>query len=437
MKKILLAFLIFYSSNSFCQIESVAPLSGYFLMFQGYPYPSIEAACSSFVTPPSVLYIYSPPSFNGGGQCFIGSGSGTFIGNVVAERACPNPPNAPYFTYNSATLMCERVNPCPNSSILLTTVGWSLGFRSVGSGGSVCDAMSCLDIMMVTSSNLGINTWTIDHTSSSCQREGVPLPPKPLIVNFTPVEPFIPALTPSDKSSYDQLVADKAAADAQSAAAAAASAAATAATAAQAAVDQAAADAYIASVIARANALKAGLPVLNVPQSPVQIPIGTGGTTGGGTPAPAVGTPAVGTPAVGTPAAGTPAPAAGTASCATFSICNVEQYLNDIKNALGFGQSFDATAADAKVATMEKDNKSALDKFVSDANSAQAVDEASVVGAFSLLIPVVQPMPFTGVVMGKTVSIDISKYTEMIREILGWLWAVFGAYTIYGTIFRR
>lgn len=45
--------------------------------------------------------------------------------------------------------------------------------------------------------------------------------------------------------------------------------------------------------------------------------------------------------------------------------------------------------------------------------------------------------PITGAVMGKTISWDICRYVTMINETIGWLLALFSAWTVYGVFFRR
>lgn len=330
------------------------------------------------------------------------------------------------YRLNLTTNMCERDNPCPHTYLGMNTSGSAAGV-SVGIGlvadttpYSACDAYGCVvDVVPHTASVLGISLITNTATDRSCS-DSSPATNPPIKVTFSPP-------SPTAQADYDALVA-AAAASAAAAAAAAASKAAAANAAAQAAADKAAADA-LALLLAKAAALK--------------LAAGNGGSSpspnANPPPSPSSGTPPAGTAPPGTGGGTTPAitPATGTANCATFSICQVEQYLSDIKTALSFGQSFDSTAADAQMANVKTDNKSSLDKVVSDANSAQAGDENLVSSIYKTPVSFAACVPFTHSVGTRTVTIDICTYTEMLRELLGWLFAVFGAYEIYSTIFRK
>lgn len=68
--------------------------------------------------------------------------------------------------------------------------------------------------------------------------------------------------------------------------------------------------------------------------------------------------------------------------------------------------------------------------------AADETDEASLFGAFVFDPVYVACQPFTKTVMGKTWTIDLCSYAAMLRELLGWLFAVLGAYSIYQTIFK-
>lgn len=436
MKKLFALIFFLFSPFAFSAVESVQPIRAYYIndITKTSSTPQIACQAHLFGVSGTAVASSSFPSI-----CNISytSGGGGSV-PISLINLCPSPPQLPYFVYNNATLMCERNNPCPPTTTaglpFVTTVGWSLGTHSVGSSGTTCGLNSCLELRTVTSSILGINTWSIDYLPQSCQPEGTPLPAKPMIVTFTPPSQPIPTQTPADKAAFDQLVADKVLADAKSAAAAAASANATTATAAQAAADQAAADAYIASVIARANAIKAGLPSLTQPTSTISVPP-VGNTTGGNT------TTAGGTTGgvVGGSTGGTTSSTGGTATCATFSICNVEQYLNDIKNALGFGQSFDsaAAAADAKVATMEIDGQTAQKKVGVDAAAQEVADESLIKSAFQIPALRTTCTPITKVVMGRPLSMDFCFYTEILRQIIAFLFGLFGAFSVYQIAFRK
>lgn len=68
--------------------------------------------------------------------------------------------------------------------------------------------------------------------------------------------------------------------------------------------------------------------------------------------------------------------------------------------------------------------------------AADETDEDSLLGAFVFDPQYVACQPFTQTVMGKTWTIDLCAYAGMLRELLGWLFAVLGAYSIYQTIFK-
>lgn len=51
--------------------------------------------------------------------------------------------------------------------------------------------------------------------------------------------------------------------------------------------------------------------------------------------------------------------------------------------------------------------------------------------------PVGQCEPITGSVHGKTVNWDLCPYVAKVRDVIGWIFAIFGAWVIYNEMFRR
>lgn len=79
---------------------------------------------------------------------------------------------------------------------------------------------------------------------------------------------------------------------------------------------------------------------------------------------------------------------------------------------------------------------SSLNNFVTAAQTQQTVDQNNVSGFFSFAPVASSCAPWSKTVHGKTATIDFCTYTEMIRSTIAWLFALFGAYTIYQIIFR-
>lgn len=67
---------------------------------------------------------------------------------------------------------------------------------------------------------------------------------------------------------------------------------------------------------------------------------------------------------------------------------------------------------------------------------ADEADEQSLLGAFIFDPQYVACQPFTKQILGRTATIDLCSHAAMLRELIGWLFALLGAYTIYQTIFR-
>lgn len=51
--------------------------------------------------------------------------------------------------------------------------------------------------------------------------------------------------------------------------------------------------------------------------------------------------------------------------------------------------------------------------------------------------PVGECSPITGTIHGKSVSWNICSYVDMVRNAVGWLFSIFGAWVIYNELFRR
>lgn len=116
--------------------------------------------------------------------------------------------------------------------------------------------------------------------------------------------------------------------------------------------------------------------------------------------------------------------------------------LGKLSDLVGFGQG--VPIGDAVVPAGSADRVSVAKTSLNDsmlvmqnaAIAANDLDEVSLFGAFVFDPQYVACEPFTKTIMGKVVVIDLCSYTAKLRELLGWLFALLGAYTIYQTIFR-
>lgn len=440
MSKILALLLLFLTSSAFAALESV-PVTSTFWNYGIYSDVDPLKTCvllyqNSYAAPTYTIEVQemSPPNPDAK-YCMVYRASDhlyiTGYSGISKSYVCPSVNYKQIgtpFRYNKTTAMCERINPCPHTYLGINVTqampyAVILGHReAVTTSYDTCDDFGCsATVLPSAASVLGISLQHVTLDATSCS-DSVPRPPIQVSL----------AAANSAQTDYDALVAAQAASDG-AAATAAAMRAASASAAAQANSDAAAASA-LSTLLAKAAAIKVKLPTPSAANGALD---NSGITNASGQTSTTSATSITGGGGGGGSAGSGSGTAQQSGSCATFSICNVEQFLTDIKTAVGFGKTFDTASLDAQTANIKTDNKAALDKLITDADTAQIADEASVDGWFNLSIPTVSPQPFTGNVMGKTVTIDIGKYTEMLRDLFGWLWAIFGAYTIYGTIFRK
>lgn len=69
--------------------------------------------------------------------------------------------------------------------------------------------------------------------------------------------------------------------------------------------------------------------------------------------------------------------------------------------------------------------------------TSQSTDDKSKWFSWVWTPPVGECSPITGTVHGKSVSWDICPYVVMVRNAVGWLFSIFGAWVIYNELFRR
>lgn len=100
------------------------------------------------------------------------------------------------------------------------------------------------------------------------------------------------------------------------------------------------------------------------------------------------------------------------------------------------GQNTDFTANRDALNQPKADQQTALNAVVADAVLQESADESRISQMFSFHPVQTACMPYAVYIHGVPVHIDICKYTEMLRSLLGWLWAVFGAYAMFQTIFK-
>lgn len=92
-------------------------------------------------------------------------------------------------------------------------------------------------------------------------------------------------------------------------------------------------------------------------------------------------------------------------------------------------------ASDSFVST-STDFFSSLGGLLVGAENAHDFDEDSVLTIFDFGLPSPSCSPFVRNIGGHEVVIDLCVYTEYLRDLLGWLFALFGAYSIFQTIFK-
>ncbi len=124
--------------------------------------------------------------------------------------------------------------------------------------------------------------------------------------------------------------------------------------------------------------------------------------------------------------------AAGAANMGT-----TEGLLRDVRALLGFGQTFDSSIVGTTPDQNAVGFASGLSQVTTDLKAAEATDESSVMGFFTLSLPSASCTPSSKAVHGVSVSLDWCVYTEKLRELLAWLFAVFGAWSVYGQIFKE
>jgi hypothetical protein len=105
-----------------------------------------------------------------------------------------------------------------------------------------------------------------------------------------------------------------------------------------------------------------------------------------------------------------------------------------LKNTTGYNTDFTSNRDALK--QHDADLKSKLQTVADDADKQQTNDETFIDSIFHFAPVANGCQPWSGTIRGKSVSIDICKYTEYIRELLAWLFALFGAYQIFQIIFK-
>lgn len=70
------------------------------------------------------------------------------------------------------------------------------------------------------------------------------------------------------------------------------------------------------------------------------------------------------------------------------------------------------------------------------ANIAQEADEQSLLDVYVFDQPTASCSPWSGTIRGVNFNFDWCTYTEKLRALIAWLFALFGAYSIYTTIFK-
>lgn len=121
----------------------------------------------------------------------------------------------------------------------------------------------------------------------------------------------------------------------------------------------------------------------------------------------------------------------------TAEVAKSNTLLGDIKNALGFGQTVNSAAPDAQLSSVTSDYTSSLTNFAATTQTQEAADENLLANSFLVNLPGGSCAPFSGSVGGAGFSVDTCRYTEMLRSLIGWLFAVFGAFTVWETLFKR
>lgn len=121
----------------------------------------------------------------------------------------------------------------------------------------------------------------------------------------------------------------------------------------------------------------------------------------------------------------------------TAEVVKSNTLLGDIKNALGFGQAVNSAAPDAQLSTLSADYTGALTSFATTTQTQETADENLLANSFLINLPTGACAPFAGSIGGAGFSVDTCRYTEMLRSLIGWLFAVFGAFTVWETLFKR
>ena len=101
-----------------------------------------------------------------------------------------------------------------------------------------------------------------------------------------------------------------------------------------------------------------------------------------------------------------------------------------------FVGSIDATGLTADIAAYQKSRNDDLRVFSTESVQGYETDKGILRNLFNF-----QPLgsactPYTGTVHGISVNIDICKYTDMLRDLIGYLFALFGAWTSFNVVFR-
>ena len=153
-------------------------------------------------------------------------------------------------------------------------------------------------------------------------------------------------------------------------------------------------------------------------------------------------------PGIGAPAdplpVGTPPPAVAVDFSPVTAAIAAQTAADAAARAADTAAAATATAAAAGNLTGSENSRAAADAsslagmntLANAAKSSYVTDTHYLDGIFNFSPVASVCAPYTKTVHGRTVTIDTCYYTEMIRTTLAWLFALFGAYTVFTNIFR-